>query len=1257
MAPLRAAAQDGVDCVTALCVDDYEELVWAGTASGYVQGLAVPTLDPRACYPVDAAHAASLHATPMPGAEVLCMRSMPAGVLSLTRECASAHGRGGVRAVAVRPSPLEGASRTALRCCDFLAPGSPMLALGAESGLLALTDLSTLQETVRVSNGQGLAAMRATGRGALAVGGVEGELTMHDHRAKFAPAGKLRAHQGAVIGLDACGDLIATVGLGRRAGAVTADAIKVFDVRMGRASPLSQVPFALGGGPCCVSFVPKFSSMVLVGTQSGAFGTADVSHPSPQFLTYQADCQGMALACAAPAASGELLVLGDAGGYVHLWADSEEPKANAYGRPNMDDQVPAPVARDHGGNPIGPEDILFTPLPGAGAGDAGLLSDVDVEGGDPCVVRVGQPPRKIEPSIAAALKSMYRGANAGASVQAVPNPAWKGGMQPGEAARVAAQVALERAPSKGAWKGDGDKSKRSKLRPLPKGLKRVEIKQKPGRGRFEEFDFASYNSTRFAGLENNLPNCYCHAILQTLYFIPELRAAVMSRVSPQEFSLSDELGFLFHMFTLSNGAVCQAQNLLRALRQIREASALGLLEENNNTSGRGNLGDVGSAAPPLRQRIANFTRFLLEQLQKEATATGAPPVVASLFGITVRNRIRAADVAGGAKVGGEQVKTLRSLSLELQYPSAQAVSSGESSPGRASFCSLLAASMRQTSEMRAWFEPANGYKQVRQERLVVGLPKMLHINCAVRSSNEFRWWEEGVKSWQNEGSGDSSKPWLPFFIRADVEEDSGKVHVDALSEREADIAACELADEPTSSSKSAVYKLSFLVVHVRDDETMEEEEASGKDLLSGHGGHLAAYVNVQPPYVETRGAFEKTPIVKATPGVSPTHTPGYLHQRERLRQVATQQQEPATPPRQGGPVGTDAGSPHTPDQSLSGASSDWLVFNDFEITPVEAQQVASLSGRQVVPCLVFYTRHLAPDEAQRQANAFASVPPPPITAGHFRTLHCDEPPRGIGNMGRPSFLPLNWMNERPRPGMLVGIDAEFVAMTPPVKEVLEDGSERVVVQSRLSLARVSVVRGEGPLIGQPCIDDYVRAVEPVYDYLTRYSGVVHGDLDPTVSRHHVVTLKQAYMKLRYLVDAGCVFVGHGLSKDFRMINVTVPPHQVIDTVDLFYQKRSRRLSLRYLSQYLLRAEIQGVVHDSIEDARTALALYQVYLQLQRKGANSEALGFCALRTLPSWWMHTFVCCITRRRLFARFLLGSPVLTARPRPHASRGRYL
>ena len=98
--------------------------------------------------------------------------------------------------------------------------------------------------------------------------------------------------------------------------------------------------------------------------------------------------------------------------------------------------------------------------------------------------------------------------------------------------------------------------------------------------------------------------------------------------------------------------------------------------------------------------------------------------------------------------------------------------------------------------------------------------------------------------------------------------------------------------------------------------------------------------------------------------------------------------------------------------------------------------------------------------------------------------------------------------------------------------------------SRLGLARVSVVRGEGPLAGHACIDDYIRCTEPVFDHLTQFSGLRPGDLDPEHSQHHLTTLKAAYLKLRYLVDAGCVFVGHGLKKDFRMINVVVPPEQV-----------------------------------------------------------------------------------------------------------------
>jgi len=183
--------------------------------------------------------------------------------------------------------------------------------------------------------------------------------------------------------------------------------------------------------------------------------------------------------------------------------------------------------------------------------------------------------------------------------------------------------------------------------------------------------------------------------------------------------------------------------------------------------------------------------------------------------------------------------------------------------------------------------------------------------------------------------------------------------------------------------------------------------------------------------------------------------------------------------------------------------------------------------------------------------------------------------------------------------MILAIDAEFVMLSPEEK-VIVNGLEGVKTPARLGLARISVLRGDpGPGFGVCCIDDYVRTVEPVYDYLTRFSGLKEGDLDPSTSAHYLTTLKRAYMKLRYLIDAGCVFVGHGLKKDFRMINIDVPPNQVIDTVELFHFKRHRKLGLRFLASYLLGIDIQQETHDSIEDARTALRLYEVYKQLQQ----------------------------------------------------------
>ena len=193
--------------------------------------------------------------------------------------------------------------------------------------------------------------------------------------------------------------------------------------------------------------------------------------------------------------------------------------------------------------------------------------------------------------------------------------------------------------------------------------------------------------------------------------------------------------------------------------------------------------------------------------------------------------------------------------------------------------------------------------------------------------------------------------------------------------------------------------------------------------------------------------------------------------------------------------------------------------------------------------------------------------------------------------------------EQPRVGTHVPIDTEFVRLQQEEIEISATGDRQVIRPTREGLARVSVLRANGPHEGVPFIDDYISISEPVVDYVTKYSGVSPGDLDPVVSIHPLVPLKVAYKKLWLLLNLGCIFVGHGLIKDFRNIDIFVPKAQIVDTVTLFQNlTRSRRnLSLRFLAWYLLHENIQSEAHDSIEDALTALKLWRKYQEFQDAG--------------------------------------------------------
>ena len=87
-----------------------------------------------------------------------------------------------------------------------------------------------------------------------------------------------------------------------------------------------------------------------------------------------------------------------------------------------------------------------------------------------------------------------------------------------------------------------------------------------------------------------------------------------------------------------------------------------------------------------------------------------------------------------------------------------------------------------------------------------------------------------------------------------------------------------------------------------------------------------------------------------------------------------------------------------------------------------------------------------------------------------------------------------------------------------------------------------------------------------------------------------------------------MFVGHGLLKDFRTINIHVPKAQVVDTVDLYYLKsRGRKLSLRFLSWLILDEMVQTANHDSVEDARTAIRLWREWQKFEREERCEEVL--------------------------------------------------
>ncbi|KAF2760383.1 exonuclease-like protein [Pseudovirgaria hyperparasitica] len=290
----------------------------------------------------------------------------------------------------------------------------------------------------------------------------------------------------------------------------------------------------------------------------------------------------------------------------------------------------------------------------------------------------------------------------------------------------------------------------------------------------------------------------------------------------------------------------------------------------------------------------------------------------------------------------------------------------------------------------------------------------------------------------------------------------------------------------------------------------------------------------------------------------------------------------------------------SPSSAEKGLENKWYLFNDHHVRSIPVAKALRFDARSKLPVILAYQRksyrHEVDDGWKENLD----------TSALFQSWsHRQE-------QDVKKFRLLDQHTEYPRKGMPIAIDAEFVEVRKEEIEITPEGTKQISRPQRLALARVSVLRGDGIDEGVPFIDDHVIVTEPITDYLTEWSGIHEGDLNPNISRHAPVPLKVIYKKLWLLLNLGCVFIGHGLIKDFRTINILIPPAQVFDTVKKFHDEETKRLiKLKFLAWHFFRTvDFQNdkeLGHDSIEDAYMALRLWRKWREFEDAGITKRMI--------------------------------------------------
>ncbi|KAL0238104.1 hypothetical protein GEMRC1_012577 [Eukaryota sp. GEM-RC1] len=270
--------------------------------------------------------------------------------------------------------------------------------------------------------------------------------------------------------------------------------------------------------------------------------------------------------------------------------------------------------------------------------------------------------------------------------------------------------------------------------------------------------------------------------------------------------------------------------------------------------------------------------------------------------------------------------------------------------------------------------------------------------------------------------------------------------------------------------------------------------------------------------------------------------------------------------------------------------NDWLFVNEYRINTVNSEEVVKVLSWKLPVFLVYscssttFVQSAPLIKDSCYVDVFERFSDP--LSYSLNTL-----PHQVSQVVSFDFPRLFPIGVRQYP--LIAIDCEYV-------ELFQNFHSSF--RPKLGVGRVSVVHVVDDEHFPTLIDDWTLVNEPVKDYVTRYSGLTAELLSPNLTTTYLTDFKNTFIKLKYFIDCGFTFVGHGIKKDFHILNIDVPVSQIFDTVELYRLEGKRSLSLKFLAMCLLGEKIQVSTHDSIIDAVISAKLFKKFQLLK---ANNE----------------------------------------------------